>query len=127
MPRRNAAKRGDQLVGRSARCHLQYTMAERFVGIMAGTWLVSSAFIWRHAPLQKTNALVCGLLAIAIAIFTTYAPRARYLAAVLALWVFVSAVFAFSVHELTLWSNVICAAGIVIGVHASGPKRAAFS
>lgn len=102
-------------------------MLERFVSIMAGTWLVSSAFIWRHAPLQKANALVCGLLAIAIAIVTTYAPRARYLAGGLALWVFISALFAFSTKELTLWSNVVCAAGIAIGVHASGPKRAAFS
>lgn len=102
-------------------------MLERFVSIMAGTWLVCSAFIWRHAPLQKANALVCGLLAIAIAIVTTYAPRARYLAGGLALWVFISALFAFSTKELTLWSNVVCAAGIAIGVHASGPKRAAFS
>lgn len=114
-------------MARFGHCHLLYTMGERFVSIMAGTWLVASAFIWRHAHLQKANALVCGLLAIVIAIFTTYAPRARYLAGVLALWVFVSALFAFSVKEVTLWSNVVCAVGIAIGVHASGPKREAFS
>jgi hypothetical protein len=73
------------------------------------------------------NAIVCGLLAIGIAIFDLYAPRARSMSGALALWLFLSAVFTLSIKEMTLWSNVICAVGIVVGVHASGPRRAAFS
>lgn len=102
-------------------------MTERLIGILAGTWLLSSAFVWRHTPLQKVNAILCGVLAIGIAVLDLYAPRARYLAGVLALWIFFSAVFTFPIKEITLWSNVLCAVGIVVGVHASGPRRAAFS
>ena len=102
-------------------------MTERLIGIIAGTWLTSSAFIWRHSPLQKVNAIVCGLLAVGLAIASIYAPRARQWAAALALWVFVSAVFTFSITEMTLWNNAVCAVAILLGVHASGPRRAAFS
>ncbi len=102
-------------------------MKERLISILAGTWLLASAFIWRHSPFQKVNAILCGLLAIAIAIFDLYAPRARYASGALALWLFLSAVLTLSIKETTLWSNVICAVGIVAGVHASGPRRAAFS
>jgi hypothetical protein len=109
---------------RSARCHVVYGMRPRLIGIMAGTWLLASAFIWRHSPLQKLNAILCGLLTIGIPIFDLYAPRARALAGALALWVFLSAVFSFSINEMTLWSNGVCAVAIVLGVDASGPKRA---
>jgi hypothetical protein len=102
-------------------------MTERLIGILAGTWLVSSAFIWRHSQFQKVNAIVCGFLAIGIAVVNIYAPRGRYLAGLLALWIFLSAVFTFPIAEITLWSNALCAVGIGIGVHASGPRRAAFS
>jgi hypothetical protein len=102
-------------------------MTERLIGIMAGTWLTCSALIWRHSPLQKVNAILCGVLAVGIAIVTIYAPRARYLAGVLALWIFLSALFTLPIKEMTLWSNVVCAAGILLVIHASGPRRAAFS
>jgi hypothetical protein len=102
-------------------------MTERFIGMMAGTWLASSAFIWRHAPLQKANAIVCGCLAIAIAILDISAPRARFLAGVLALWIFLSAILTVSLAEMTLWNNVVCAVAIVVSAHASGPRRTAFS
>jgi len=100
-------------------------MRFRLVGAVAGTWLLASAFIWRHSALQKVNAILSGLLAVGIAMLDLYVPRARILAAALALWVFASAVFSFSINEMTLWSNGACAVAIVLGVDASGPKRAA--
>jgi hypothetical protein len=102
-------------------------MRVRLIGIIAGTWLLASAFIWRHSPFQKVNAILCGLLAIGIGILDLYASRARALVAVLALWIFLSAVFSFSINDMTLWSNGACAVAIVLGVDASGPKRAASS
>jgi hypothetical protein len=102
-------------------------MRVRLIGIIAGTWLLASAFIWRHSPFQKVNAILCGLLAIGIGILDLYASRARVVVAVLALWIFLSAVFSFSINDMTLWSNGACAVAIVLGVDASGPKRAASS
>ena len=102
---------------------LANAMTKRLIGILAGIWLAYSVFLWRHSPLQKVNGIAGGFLAVSIVVVNIYSPRARYLAGVLALWIFFSAVFTFPIHQITLWSNAACALGIVVGVHASGPRR----
>ncbi|HVZ86354.1 MAG TPA: hypothetical protein VHG72_05260 [Polyangia bacterium] len=99
-------------------------MTARFTSIVAGTWLIASAFVWPHSPLQKANAIVCGLLAIGLAVLNLYSPRLRYLSAVLAAWVVAFAVVAPGVPVPTRWSNAIAAVGILIGLQAGrAPRR----
>jgi hypothetical protein len=84
----------------------------RLVAGVLGVWLFISAFAWKHSPEQQTNTWVCGLIALGVAMLSSFVRSARYLNAALAVWLFISA---FSLPTLpissvgTTWNNVIVA------------------
>ena len=81
----------------------------RGINIVIGGWLFVSAFVWPHSAAARTNAWLCGLLAVAFAIWALWAPAARWLNAALAIWLFISTLSIFQASEATLWNNVIVA------------------
>jgi hypothetical protein len=64
--------------------------ALRGFNVAIGAWLFASAFLWEHAPDQKTNTWVCGVLTVVFALLAMVAPPARWLNAVVAVWLALS-------------------------------------
>lgn len=81
----------------------------RGINIVLGVWLFISAFVWPHSAAARTNTWICGLLAVAFAVWALWAPAARWLNTALAIWLFISALSIFHVSGATLWNNVIVA------------------
>jgi|SRR5580693_3891036 hypothetical protein len=82
-----------------------------------GVWLVISIFIWEHAPAQRTNAWLCGVLCVIFALAGIAAPRVRRLNTVLAVWLFISPWALPSggtMSSPTAWITVLSAIGIFI-------------
>jgi hypothetical protein len=53
-------------------------MLPRIFNMLVGAWLIVSAFAWPHAVIEKANTVVCGLLAIGLAVTAIYSRTARY-------------------------------------------------
>jgi len=83
-------------------------MAFRLLNVLVGTWLAVSALGWPHAPAQKINAIICGLLAVILGVLRFYWQEAQYAGAVVAVWVFFFSVFTLLFTEVTLWNNALC-------------------
>lgn len=67
-------------------------MVAPLVYALLGTWLLVSAFFWPHTGAQTTNALVCGGLAVMLAVSGLEGFRpARALLGLVGLWLFLSA------------------------------------
>ncbi len=81
----------------------------RGINIVLGAWLFISAFVWPHSAAARTNTWICGLLAVAFAVWALWAPATRWLTTALAIWLFISTLSIFHVSEATLWNNVIVA------------------
>ena len=92
---------------------------------LAGLWLVASAFLWRHEQFQHQNSIICGLLAIALAVAGCRFRETVFLGSVLAMWLYLSSILSPTLHAATIWSNTL--AGIAIGAAslASGCRRQA--
>ena len=96
-------------------------MTTGILGLCAGTWLTISAFVWHHTPLQMANAIVCGILVVLATLAAIYRRAAPRVEIALAVWIFASSVFSFSIHEPTLWNNILCAVVVLVG--AGGRAR----
>ncbi|WP_437964890.1 hypothetical protein WMF04_35200 [Sorangium sp. So ce260] len=90
------------------------TAAVRGINIALGVWLFISAFLWRHSQGQFTNTWVVGALCALFAVLAIWAPRARYLNAILAIWLFVSAWSITALSAATVWNNALVAIAILI-------------
>ncbi|WP_437478586.1 hypothetical protein WME75_30570 [Sorangium sp. So ce1014] len=90
------------------------TATVRGINIALGVWLVISAFLWRHSQGQFTNTWVVGALCVLFAVLAIWAPRARYLNAILALWLFVSTWWIPALSAGTVWNNALVAIGLLI-------------
>lgn len=91
--------------------------------IVAGTWLIVSAFAWPHADASRTNSWFVGLLVVAGGVWGLREPVGRLLNTLLASWLLFST-FAISPRsELTLWHNSLMA--LVLLVLSLLPSRAA--
>jgi hypothetical protein len=87
------------------------------LNVLIGAWLILSTFVFRHAPAQRTNAWVSGILCIAFALAGMVAPRAKYLNTLLAVWLMASPWVVPSggtMSTATAWTNVLCAIAIFI-------------
>jgi hypothetical protein len=84
------------------------------LNMLIGTWLIFSAFAWTHTPGQFANTIVCGLLTVLFAVLSLYSRRGQQLGALLAVWLFLSGLFATSVKDPTAWNNALCAIAIFI-------------
>ena len=89
-------------------------MPLRIFTVLAGTWLFLSAFAWPHSSIQGVTALVCGALTAICALATIYAPRVRYLTALVALVLFVASIASSSRLDRTFWHNAVIAVAIFV-------------
>jgi len=76
-------------------------------------WLFISAFAWTHTYVNRTNTWIVAILMFAVSIWTMVTPVVRYANAVLAAWLFVSALAMFATAA-TVWNNVLVAVGVFI-------------
>ncbi len=88
--------------------------AARFVNVVVGAGLFTSAFVWPHAAAQCTNTWVVGVLCSTFAIVAMAVPWVHHLNTLLAIWLFVStwALPAPDVH--TVWTNLPAAIAMFV-------------
>lgn len=84
-------------------------MAFRYVNIIAGAWLFTSAFLWQHSAPSRMNNWVVGGLIMVFAAIGLLLPMARILNSVLSIWLFFSALAVFHLMGAALWNNLIMA------------------
>jgi hypothetical protein len=93
-------------------------MGARSMNLSLGLWLFLSAFLWQHGHAQTINALVCGILAVTIALAGLEGrPYARYFNVVLGVWLIVSSFFLHGTRPPTAVNHVVV--GLAIAVLAS--------
>jgi len=100
-------------------------MPLRIFNVLVGTWLFLSAFAWPHSSIQGVTALVCGALTVLCALATIYAPRVRYLTALVALVLFVASVASASRLDRTVWHNGILAIAVFVAALVDRSPRTA--
>lgn len=95
-------------------------MGQLFSGI-ASAWLLTSVLLWDHGPVQATNAIVIGVVALALLPASYLYPRLRYAIAAAGYWLSFSSltIFFFSDSALTAANHI--ATGAVMYVSAIGP------
>jgi hypothetical protein len=73
------------------------------VNVALGIWLIVSIWVWPHTAAQAINRLVVGILAvIAAGLAALWAPRFRFVNAVLGVYVFATAS---ALPPLSTWSR----------------------
>ena len=92
---------------------------------LVGIWLVISAFLWRHSSFQRENAIVSGLLAMALAIGGACVREAASLGAVLAMWLYLSSMLPPTLYAPTARNNILAAVVIWVASLAAGLRRPA--
>jgi len=86
----------------------------RTISAFVSAWVLVSAFLWPHTAAEFTNTWAVGLLALGFSVAGTALPWARYVTAVLAVWLFVSAWLLPSVATGTVWNNVLSSIAIFV-------------
>lgn len=81
----------------------------RSLNILVGVWLILSGFCWSHSAAQLTNALVVGAACALSAIAALRIPPARFVNAVLGMWLFVSTWMFPANNAATLWNHTLTA------------------
>ncbi len=79
------------------------------INLALGVWLFISAFVWPHAMGQQTNTWILGVLVALASAWAMYAPNARYLDTIFAVWLFVSTLVIAHHSAATMWNNLIVA------------------
>lgn len=85
----------------------------RWLNIMMGGWLVASAFVWPRAEALQANLTIVGVLIATLALYAIFAPAARRLNTLLAVWLLVSSVAVFDhLVSATVWNDIVV--GLVV-------------
>jgi hypothetical protein len=83
--------------------------------MVLGVWLVLSAFLWAHSRAQFTNAWICGLLVVGLALLAIGpVPSARYGNAVVGGWLILSVFLLPRVSIGTMWNHLLVGIAILI-------------
>ena len=64
----------------------------RYANMVLGIWLVISAFAWPHTPQGQTDAWAIGMMVFVFALWALLNPAVRWLNALLAVWLFFTAI-----------------------------------
>jgi hypothetical protein len=94
----------------------------RVGNLVLGGWLLVSAFAWPHAPAQRVNAAIVGLLVFASALAAVTSAQMRHANTALGAWLFVSTLALPGPATGTEWNNVVVAAAIFC-LSLIGPPR----
>ncbi|HEX2735746.1 MAG TPA: hypothetical protein VHM70_29305 [Polyangiaceae bacterium] len=100
----------------------------RVTTIVAGGWLLLSAFLWPHPYPLYTNTWVVGLGSFLLGVWAFRDPFARWISAALATWLVVIDILTWQTTPLTLWNNIIVsciifAASLIDGRHVRAIAR----
>ena len=93
----------------------------RYVNMVLGSWVLLSAFVWRHDGVQFLATVLAGAVVVAIAPFGLFAARARILT--LASGAALAAAALLLPHQsmATTWNNAIVGVAIA-AVALVGPR-----
>jgi hypothetical protein len=81
-------------------------MWARFVNAALSTWLIASSVLLRHDRFQAANGVVCGVLALVVAVTGILLRKpTRILNVVIGAWLLVSAVFLPHASPLSAWNQ----------------------
>jgi hypothetical protein len=89
-------------------------MTTRIFNALIGIWLFVTAFMWPHAHGEFMVTVTVAILTFALAIVAIYSGAARYLNAVVAVMLFLSALTLPSLTRATTWNNAIVAIAIFV-------------
>jgi hypothetical protein len=93
---------------------VRHSASPRILSALVGSWVCISAFVWPHPPIQAANTWFVGLLCGFFSLLATSQPRARWVTAVLAVWLFVSSWLLPNETIGTVWNNVLSAIAIFV-------------
>ena len=98
-------------------------MTTRIFNALIAIWLFVTAFMWPHAHLAKEVTIVAAVLTFVLSIMSMYVRGARHLNAVVAVFLFLSALTLPALSRATTWNNAICAIAILIAaLFDNGPE-----
>ena len=86
----------------------------RGLNILLGVWLFISAFLWMHAPAQRTNSWIVAVLAVIFAAVALSMPPARWLNTALSIWLFISCWALPHQNVGTQWNNALVAIAMFV-------------
>ncbi len=89
-------------------------MTTRIFNALIAIWLFATAFMWPHTHLAKEVTIVAAVLTFVLSIMEMYVRGARYLNAVVAVFLFLSALTLPALIRATVWNNAIVAIAILI-------------
>ncbi|MFP2895217.1 hypothetical protein [Corallococcus sp. 4LFB] len=93
----------------------------RIINIVVGVWLFISAFVWPHTSASRTNTWIVGALCALFAAIALRIPQARWLNAVLSVWLFYSTLAFFRATGGTALNNTL--AGVVMFIASLVPSQ----
>jgi hypothetical protein len=91
-----------------------YEAWPRWVNFAIGIWLIISAFAWPHTAGAQTNTWILGALIAIASIWAMFAPSARFLNTLFAIWLFFATLVVHHTSSATLWNNLIAAAVVFV-------------
>lgn len=94
----------------------------RWAHMILGAWVVGSTLMWSPATATTINGCAIGALIVGAAVLAMYAPQARALNAILAVWLFASTLFLPTVSALFV-SNLLTAIGVLVLTPVRGVRR----
>jgi hypothetical protein len=86
----------------------------RYVNVVLGAWLFTSAFVWPHSPEQFTNTWSMGVLTVFSAVLAMGMPAVRFVNTLVGIWLVLSSFMLPRLSATTAWHNV--AVGIAIAL-----------
>lgn len=100
-------------------------MVPRIFNMLVGAWLILSALAWPHTVTERTNTIICGVLAIGLALAAICSRHVRYGNAALAVWLSVSTLLTSPLGQSnkTLWNNCFAAAAIFLAAFLGRGRR----
>jgi hypothetical protein len=89
-------------------------MEMRVLNLMVGLWLVVSSFAWQRTTAQRVDTAVVGVLVAVLSLVATRIPAARWLNALLAVWLFAATLFLPREGSFGLWNNLLSAVAVLL-------------
>lgn len=76
---------------------------------MLGIWLILTPVLWRHSTAEGINTFVVGALMVLFSVRSRAAPSVRFLNAIVAVWLLISAFLLPDPSVWTRWNNSVVA------------------
>lgn len=86
----------------------------RYLNVVLGAWLFTSAFAWQHSPEQFTNTWSMGVLTVFSAVLAMGMPAMRFVNTLVGIWLVLSSFMLPRLSGATGWHNA--AVGVLIAL-----------